>query len=240
MFDYPLFSIMHFCYEKNVQFPDRSPFCIIEEIRKIFLRRNLSLMPENVLFLLKNCKNRQTLGSAPKPLYLWRMGASPPDPPHQSSYIVNSSLCICLQSTDSFEINQKIYFLVIIAGVHQASFRPRKNYAAFLMPQITEIITILGFNFFVLLPPPTHFPMAPPLASASTSLFDIPRYAICQIGTTETSRFLSFRFDFLNLFSIFENCLPDLAHWCSDFILVETKIMNMRTCFFETITYCIA
>jgi len=34
MFGYPLFFIMHFCYEKNVQFLDRYLFCIIEEIRK--------------------------------------------------------------------------------------------------------------------------------------------------------------------------------------------------------------
>jgi len=54
-------------------------------------------MPKNVLFSLKNCKNRQTLGegSAPRPPLL----------PHQSSYIVNSSLCICPLSTDSFGIN---------------------------------------------------------------------------------------------------------------------------------------
>jgi len=50
---------------------------------KIFLSRNLSLnMPKNVLFLLKNCKNRQTLWVLPTgPLASGgRLGAPPPGP----------------------------------------------------------------------------------------------------------------------------------------------------------------
>jgi len=47
-------------------------------------------MRKNVLFSLKNCKNRQTLVALPpEPL------AKSPRHPHQSSCIVNSSLCIC-------------------------------------------------------------------------------------------------------------------------------------------------
>jgi len=47
-------------------------------------------MSKNVLFSLKNCKIRQTLGVLPPvPLASGGWGL-PPRPPHQSSYIVNS------------------------------------------------------------------------------------------------------------------------------------------------------
>jgi len=60
-----------------------------------------------VLFLLKNCKNQRWRLCPQTPLSPV-VGGSAPRPPHQSSYIVNSSLYICPQSIDSFEIDQKI------------------------------------------------------------------------------------------------------------------------------------
>jgi len=75
-------------------------------------------------------------------------GGSAPRPPHQSSYTVNSSLCICPQTqTDSFGIDQTP-LLSCNYSENAPGFRRRKNYAAYRMPQTTEIITI-GFNFFV-------------------------------------------------------------------------------------------
>jgi len=108
-------------------------------------------MPKNVLFWLKNCKNRQTLESLPQNPLLQAAGGSAPRSPHHSSYIVNSSLCICPQNTQTLsESIKRPYFLVIIAKVHQ-TFGVEKNYVAFRMPETTEFITI-GFNFFCLSP----------------------------------------------------------------------------------------
>jgi len=104
-------------------------------------------MPKNVLFSLKNCKNRQKLGALlPDPL---AFGGSAPRPPHQSPNIVNSFLCIYPQSTDYFGIDLKTFFLVI-AGVHQA-FGVEKLCCISYTPQTTEMITI-DFNFFRLVP----------------------------------------------------------------------------------------
>jgi len=55
------------------------------------------------------------------------------------------------------ETTKSSYVLVNIAGVQQA-FGVEINYAAFLMPPTTEIITI-GFNFFCFVPS-THFALA--------------------------------------------------------------------------------
>jgi len=85
------------------------------------MQKNLSLnMPKNVLLSLKNCKNLQTLGALP-PYSLtsdgWGLG---PQTPTSVILHCESSFCIRQQSTDSFEINIKIpYLLVIITGVHQ-------------------------------------------------------------------------------------------------------------------------
>jgi len=76
------------------------------------------------------------------------VGGSAPRSPCHSSYIVYSSPCICPQRTDSFGINQNTLLSCNYSG-SASGFRRRKNYTAFRMPQITEIITI-GFNFFVL------------------------------------------------------------------------------------------
>jgi len=95
------------------------------------------------IFREKSCKIAAASRLRPRtPVGLRRLGAPPPDP---TSYIVNSSRCICPQSTDSFGINDKTLFSCIIEGVHPY-FRRRKNYTVFRMPQITEIVTI-GFNF---------------------------------------------------------------------------------------------
>jgi len=56
-------------------------------------------MPKNMLFLLRNCKNRQTLSQLQSPLTSVTL------------HIVNCSFCICLQSIDSFGINQKTFIL---------------------------------------------------------------------------------------------------------------------------------
>jgi len=101
-------------------------------------------MPKNVLISFKNCKNRQTLGSAPRPPCLRRR------PPHQTLWILLSSAS-ALQSTDSFGIIQKILFSCNYSG-SAPGFRLRKNYAAFCMLQTTKIINI-GFNFFRFVPP---------------------------------------------------------------------------------------
>jgi len=79
-------------------------------------------MPKNVLFLLKNCKNRLTLGgSAPRPLCLRRMGLRS----QTSTSVILHCKVFSLQlptRPHSFGIAQKaLYVLVIIiAGVHQA------------------------------------------------------------------------------------------------------------------------
>jgi len=117
-------------------------------------------MPKNILFLLKNCKNRKRWGLCPQTPIPPAAGGSASRPQHQSSYIARSSLCICPQSTDSFGINQKTLFSCNYSGSSAPGFRRRKNYAAFRMSQTTEIITI-GFNF--LFCSPTHFALAPPL-----------------------------------------------------------------------------
>jgi len=118
-------------------------------------------MPKNVLFSLKNCKNRQKLGALPSyPLSSGGWGLRFHTPTLVILHIVNCSLCICLQSTDSFGINQKTLFSCNYSG-STTGFQCRKNYAAFRMPQTMTI----GFNFFVLSPPPTNFALAPPLAA---------------------------------------------------------------------------
>jgi len=87
---------------------------IIEEIRKIFLSRNLSSnMPRNVLISLKNCKNCQTLGRQSRPPCLQRLRALPPDPHIQPSYFVNSSLCICPTKHRLFR-NQPKYLIIFL------------------------------------------------------------------------------------------------------------------------------
>jgi len=137
MFRYPLIFIMNFCYEKKCSFSRSLSFCIIEEIRKIFLSRNLSLnMPKNVLISLKNCKNRQTLGLCSQTPLPPAAGGSAPRPPHQSSYIVNYSLCICPQKHRNFRIKPKYLFSCNYSGSVQ-DFRRSKNYAAFRLPQTT-------------------------------------------------------------------------------------------------------
>jgi len=54
-------------------------------------------MPKTLLFSLKNCKNRQTLGICPQTPLPLAAGGSAPRHPLQSTYILNSSLCICPQ-----------------------------------------------------------------------------------------------------------------------------------------------
>jgi len=105
-----------------------------------------------MLFSLKVVKIAKCWGLCPQTPLPPATGGFNLRPPHQSSYIVNSSLCICPQSTDSFRIDQKTLFSWNYSG-SAPGFRRRKNYVAFRMPQTTEIITI-GFNFFVLPPPP--------------------------------------------------------------------------------------
>jgi len=77
-------------------------------------------MLKNVLFLLKNCKNRQTLRALPPdPLASggWRIR---PRPPSVILHWKFFSLHLDTRS-NSFGIDQKVlYVLVIIAGVHQA------------------------------------------------------------------------------------------------------------------------
>jgi len=54
-------------------------------------------MPKNLLFLLKNCKNRRTLGSPPPDPLASGDGGSAPRPLHQLYCIANSFCCIwCL------------------------------------------------------------------------------------------------------------------------------------------------
>jgi len=104
-------------------------------------------MPKNVLFSLKN---HQMLhgGSALRPPYLWRLRLRP-RPLHQSSCIVNSSLCICPHAQTLSELTKRPCNYSRSAP----GFRRRKYYVAFRILQTTEITTI-GFNFFVFSPPP--------------------------------------------------------------------------------------
>jgi len=126
----------------------------------LFFCRNLDQnTPKNAYFGEKSCKIAAASGLCPRtPVGLRRLGLCP-RPPHQSSYIVNSSLCICPQKAQILsESTIRPYFLVIIDGVHPG-FQRRKNYAAFCIPQISEILTI-SFNFSFWLAPPLvpHFP----------------------------------------------------------------------------------
>jgi len=120
-------------------------------------------MPKNLLISIKNYKNRQTLG---RPLCLWRLGAPPPEP-----LISHPTLSILLPASIHkkhklfFGINQITLFSCNYSG-SAPDFPRTRNYAAFRMPQTTEIITI-GFNFFCFVsppPPPIHFTLAPPLS----------------------------------------------------------------------------
>jgi len=54
------------------------------------------------LKIVKIAKSWGLYPQTPLPSESWGLRLSTP---HQSSYIVNSSLCICPQSTDSFDIN---------------------------------------------------------------------------------------------------------------------------------------
>jgi len=78
-------------------------------------------MPKNVLFSLKNCKNRQTLMALPPdPLTSGGWEIRPQTP---TLVIFHCKLFTLHLSTriDSFGIDQKVLrVLVIIAGVHQA------------------------------------------------------------------------------------------------------------------------
>jgi len=121
MLRYSLIFNMNFCYDKK--FLDRKSFCINEAMRKIFLSRNLSLnMPKNVLISLKNCKNRHC------ELFSLHM-------PTKAQNLSDS---------------KKYYFLVIVAGVHQALgiVKIMLHFAC----HTTKIITI-GFKFFSFVPP---------------------------------------------------------------------------------------
>jgi len=111
-----LSAIFHYeLYEKKCSVSIINHF--VEEIRKIFLSRILSLiMPKNVLFSLKNCKNCQTLGVLPPDPLVFADGGSAPRPPHQSSNIVNSS---------AYRIDQKILFSCNYSG-SAPCFRRRK------------------------------------------------------------------------------------------------------------------
>jgi len=107
-------------------------------------------MSKNVLFLLKISQNCQTLGSqSPDPLASggWVLR---PQTPLQSTYIFNSSFCICPQKHRLFRNQPKSLFSCNYC-VSALGFWRRKNYAAFRMPKTTDIITI-DFNFFVLSP----------------------------------------------------------------------------------------
>jgi len=109
-----------------------------------------------VLFSLKNCKIRQTLGALPPdPLASDGWGIMPSEP-HISQSILRIVLSASAHKAQTLsESTKKPYFLVIIAKCTD-----RKNYAAFRKPQTTEIITI-GFNLFRFVP--THFALASPL-----------------------------------------------------------------------------
>jgi len=86
--------------------------------------------------------------------------------PYPSSYIVNSSLCICSQITDSFGIKQRHYFLVIRAGrVHQA-LGVEKNTLHFVCHRLPYGNYNHRFQFFLFCPHPTHFSLAAPLEGA--------------------------------------------------------------------------
>jgi len=50
------------------------------------LSRNLSLIPKNALFLLKNSKNRRALGLRPQTSLLPAAGGSAPRPPASGSW----------------------------------------------------------------------------------------------------------------------------------------------------------
>jgi len=109
-------------------------------------------MSKNVLFSLKICKNRQTLGVLPPDPLASASGGSAPRPPHQSPYIVNSSLCICSQITDFYGIKQKTLFSCNYSRSVPGIRRWKKN-SVFRMPQTTEFITI-GFKIFRFVSPP--------------------------------------------------------------------------------------
>jgi len=76
-------------------------------------------MPKNVLFSLKNCKNRQMLGSLPPdPLASGGWGLRPQTPISVILHCKFFSLRLPTRS-DSFLIDQKaLYVLVIIAEVY--------------------------------------------------------------------------------------------------------------------------
>jgi len=111
-------------------------------------------MPKNVFFLLKNCKNCQKLGALPLDHFAFGGWGLRPQTP--TLVILHYEIfSLHLQSTDSFGINQKMVFSCNY-NRSVLGFWRRKNYTAFRMPQTTEMITI-GFNFFVLFPPPNSF-----------------------------------------------------------------------------------
>jgi len=120
-------------------------------------------MPKNVLFTLKNCKNHQTLGALPAdPLASGRrLGAPPP-----GSHISHPAFLILLLRlptlTDTFESIKRPYVLVIIVGVHQA-FGVEKLCCISYATDFGNYNH--GFFYFSFCPPPTHFALAPPLAT---------------------------------------------------------------------------
>jgi len=96
------------------------------------------------------------------PTCLRRLGAPSLNPPHQSSYIVNSSLCIYTQSNLFRNQLKRSSFLVILARVHQV----------FGIEKLCYILYAADYGnynhmdsiFFVLSPPsPTQFALVSPL-----------------------------------------------------------------------------
>jgi len=119
-------------------------------------------MPKNVLFSLKNCKNRHTLEALPpEPLASGGWGLHPQTP---TSVILHCKFFLsALAHTLRFFWNDQ-KGLVICSCNYSGSapgFRRKKNYAVFLMLKTAKII-IIGFNFFCFVLP-THFVLAPPL-----------------------------------------------------------------------------
>jgi len=124
-----------------------------------------------VLFSLK--KITKIWGLYPQTDFPRRLGTLPPD-----QHLSQDTFWILLSAsvhkrTDSFGINQKILFSCNYCG-SAPDFRRRKNYAAFRMSKITEIITI-GFDVFhfVYL---THFALAPPLICGRLNKIKITNY----------------------------------------------------------------
>jgi len=132
-------------------------------MRKIFLSKNISLnMPKNMLISLKNCKNRQRLGALPPdPLVSGGWGLRFQTPTSVILRCAFFSLHMPTKAKKSFGLNQTTYFLVIIAGVHQA-FGVVKSMLYFVCHNYG--IYNHRFQFFSFVPP-THFALAPPLTT---------------------------------------------------------------------------